>query len=443
VSVGGIGRLEDGVAAGAAAKYGGARAIGAAAIGNALEWYDFSVYALFAIYISKTVFVGGDSVTQLVRAFLVFGIGFIARPIGAVVLGAYADHAGRRAALTLSLIVMALGTLCIAVVPPYVAIGVAAPVVVLIGRLLQGLSAGGEIGGAVSFLVEHAPPGKRGRYASWLQASMALSNVLGAGVATILAYLLSVDSLTRWGWRVPFVLGLLIAPVGLWLRARLDETPAFEAARREKRTAGPLLKPILDILKEAPWALGAAAGASIVWVVGVYTFVFFLPTYAQRTLHYTPSQAFTASVIGNIVMAIACVGSGRLADRIGPLQTVRWGALLLLVCPLPVFAWIGDVQSEAALIAGQTFLCLILALLAGSAPALLASLFPTHIRSSGVSLGYNFAATIFGGFTGAILTKLTEGAGYRLAPAAYVVAAAAVSLAVLFMVRPQTAAQSV
>ena len=163
MSVDGIGGLEERIAARATPHYGGARAIGAAAIGNALEWYDFSVYALFAIYIAKTVFVGGDSVTALVRAFLVFGIGFIARPIGAIVLGAYADHAGRRAALTLSLIVMALGTLCIAIVPPYVMIGVAAPIVVLIGRLLQGLSAGGEIGGAVSFLVEHAPPGKRAR----------------------------------------------------------------------------------------------------------------------------------------------------------------------------------------------------------------------------------------------------------------------------------------
>jgi len=431
------GRIESAVGVRPAAQYGGARAIGAAAIGNALEWYDFSVYALFAIYIAKTVFVGGNTVTALVRAFLVFGVGFIARPIGAIVLGAYADQAGRRAALTLSLILMALGTLCIAVVPAYAAVGIAAPIVVLVGRLLQGLSAGGEIGGAVSFLVEHAPPGKRGRYASWLQASMAVSNILGAGVAAVLAYLLTVESLTSWGWRVPFVLGLLIAPVGLWLRARLDETPAFEAARRDQRTSGPLLKPVVDLLKEEPRALGAAAGASIVWVCAVYTFVFFLPTYAQRTLGYTPSQAFTASVIGNIVMAIACIASGRLADRIGPLRTVRWGALLLLVCPLPVVAWIGDVRTEAALIAGQTFLCLIVAVFAGSAPAMLASLFPTRLRSSGVSLGYNFAATVFGGFTLAILTSLTEGHGYRLAPAGYVVVAAAVSLAILYTVRSQ------
>jgi len=417
------------------AHYAGARAILAASIGNALEWYDFSVYALFAIYIAKNVFVGSDGVAALISAFLIFGVGFIARPVGAVVLGAYADRAGRRAALTLSLVIMAGGTLCIAVAPPYAALGVGAPLLVLCGRLLQGLSAGGEIGGAVSFLVEHAPAERRGRYAAWLQASMAVSNILGALVAATLATLLSPAQLTAWGWRIPFILGLAIAPVGLWLRASLEETPAFEAARERAPERRHLLGPVRDILVEEPRALGIAVGVSIVWVIAVYTLIIYMPTYMQRSLGFPPSEVFTASVVGNIAMACGCIAAGRIADRFGRVRTVRLGALLLLLSTFPLLAWIAAARTVTALFVGQTLFCLIVSVFAGSAPAVLASLFPTRLRSTGVSLSYNFAATLFGGFAPAVLTFLTESTHTPMAPAFYVVAAAAVSLVALAQIR--------
>ena len=419
------------------ARYAGGRAIVAAAVGNALEWYDFSVYALFAIYIAPNVFARGDAAAGLIGAFLVFGIGFFARPVGAVWLGAYADRAGRRAALTLSLVIMAFGTLCIAVAPPYAAIGIGAPLLILCGRLLQGLSAGGEIGGAVSFLVEHAPPERRGRYASWLQSTMAVSNILGALVASSLALWLTPAELAAWGWRIPFILGVTIAPVGLWLRATLAETPAFEAARAARAgRAEPALGPVRDVIREEPRALAVATGVSVVWVAAVYTLVIYLPTYVQRTLHFSAAEAFEASLAGNVCMVFGCIASGWLADRFGRVRMARIGALLLLLGALPLLGWVAAVHTLTALCVGQALFCLLVATFAGSAPSVLAQLFPTRLRSSGVSLSYNFAATVFGGFAPAVLTFLTEGTGIRMAPAFYVMAAAAVSLLALgFMPR--------
>ncbi|HTT02003.1 MAG TPA: MFS transporter [Steroidobacteraceae bacterium] len=418
----------------------GARAILAASIGNALEWYDFSVYALFAIFIARSVFAGGDAVSALISAFIVFGVGFIARPLGAVLLGAYADRAGRRAALTLTLMIMAAGTLCIAVAPPYAAIGFGAPLLVLCGRLLQGLSAGGEIGGAVAFLVEHAPPERRGRHAAWLQASMAVSNILGATVATTLSLILSPEQLGAWGWRVPFILGFSIAPVGLWLRASLPETPDFEVARHEQaRTDQPrnLLGPLAELCATRLRDLIVACGISVVWVIAVYTLVIYLPTYVQRKLGFSPSQAFTASVVGNIAMAIGCILAGQVSDRIGRVRTVRISTVLIVVSTWPVLAWITSARTLTSLFVGQTVFCLVVSAFAGSVPAVMASIFPARLRSTGVAVSYNFIATVFGGFTPAALTFLTERHQVTLAPAFYVIGSALVSLWALSGVREQ------
>jgi MFS transporter, MHS family, proline/betaine transporter len=422
-------------------QYAGGRAILAASVGNALEWYDFSVYAFLAIYISQNVFIDKGGASALIRAFLVYGVAFIARPVGAVLLGAYADRSGRRAALTFSLILMAAGSLCIAIVPPYAVIGVGAPLLILFGRLLQGLSAGGEIGGAVAFLVEHAPPQKRGAYASWLQASMSISNILGAFTGVALTAALTPAQLGSWGWRIPFILGLSVAPVGLWLRSSLEETPVFAAAEREQGgQTRHLLSSLRDIFVEQPRALAVGAGISIVWIISVYTLLLYMPTYVQRSLGFAPSVAFGASVVGNIVGALGCVMSGRISDRIGRLLMVRLGTLLLLLTTYPILGWIAGTRTVAALFIGQTLFCAVVAVLVGSVPAVLAALFPPRMRSTGVSLTYNFAAVVFGGMAPAVLTFLTESTHTIMAPAFYVVAAATVSLFALALV-PRSAAE--
>ena len=421
-------------------QYAGGRAILAASVGNALEWYDFSVYAFLAIYISQNVFIDKGGASALIKAFLVYGVAFIARPVGAVLLGAYADRSGRRAALTFSLILMAAGSLCIAIVPPYAVIGVGAPLLILFGRLLQGLSAGGEIGGAVAFLVEHAPPQKRGAYASWLQASMSISNILGAFTGVALTTALTPAQLGSWGWRIPFILGLSVAPVGLWLRSSLEETPIFAAAEREQGSqTRHLLSSLRDIFVEQPRALAVGAGISIVWIISVYTLLLYMPTYVQRSLGFAPSVAFGASVVGNIVGAIGCVMSGRISDRIGRLLMVRLGTLLLLLTTYPILGWVASTRTVAALFIGQTLFCAVVSVLVGSVPAVLAALFPPRLRSTGVSLTYNFAAVVFGGMAPAVLTFLTESTHTIMAPAFYVVAAATVSLFALALV-PRSAA---
>src|ERR1700722_19278663 len=242
----------------------GRRAVLAASIGNALEWYDFSVYAFFAVYIAQNFFSHGDTGAELLQAFLAFGLGFVVRPLGALVLGVYGDRAGRKAALTVTILIMALGTAIIAFAPPYTAIGFVAPLLIVCGRMLQGFSAGGEVGGAAAFLIEHAPPDKKGKYASWLQASMAISNIMGALIATAITLLLTREQIGEWGWRVPFIIGLAIAPVGLWLRKTLHETPQFEAEMdRQHRVHQAARAPLLQVVRDYPKALATGFGFSV------------------------------------------------------------------------------------------------------------------------------------------------------------------------------------
>lgn len=407
----------------------GRRAVLAASIGNALEWYDFSVYAFFAVYIAQNFFSHGDAGAQLLQAFLAFGLGFVVRPLGALVLGVYGDHAGRKAALTVTILVMALGTAIIAFAPPYTAIGFGAPLLIVCGRMLQGFSAGGEVGGAAAFLIEHAPPNRKGKYASWLQASMAISNILGALVATAVTLLLSREQVGEWGWRVPFMIGLAIAPVGLWLRKTLHETPQFEAEMdRQYRAHQAAKAPLLQVVRDYSKALATGFGFSVLWAVCVYVLIIFMPIYVQRTLHFPGQQAFLAALIGNCFMAVTCVYAGALSDRFGRRAVLTWGAALMLAGVYPLLAWLQAVHTLSVLIVVQVLFCVMVALFTGVAPAALSELFPTRVRSTGMSLSYNAAVTIFGGFAPAILTWLTESTGNAFAPAWYVMAASVVAL---------------
>ncbi len=267
----------------------GTRPILAASVGNLLEWYDFSVYAVFAIYIGANFFPKGGPGVDLVKAFLVFGLGFVIRPLGAIAIGMYADRAGRKAALTATILIMAGGTLIIAAAPTYAVIGVGAPMLLLAGRLLQGFSAGGEIGSAAAFLVEHAPPGRKGLFAAWLQGSMGMSNILGALVAFAVTSLLPMNQVIGWGWRIPFIIGLAIFPIGLYLRRTLEETPEFRAEFERSHAAAPRAPrlPLIDVFREHSAALCVGFGISILWAVAVYVLLIFMPVFVQKALGYT------------------------------------------------------------------------------------------------------------------------------------------------------------
>ncbi|MDC0707125.1 MFS transporter [Stigmatella sp. ncwal1] len=409
------------------------RAIIAACSGNVFEWYDFTVYALFALSIAKAFFPGSDPTVELVKAFLAFGLGFVVRPLGAVLLGIYGDRSGRKAVLTATIGLMAVGTLIIAVSPTYAAIGVGAPLLLLAGRVLQGFSAGGEVGGAAALLIEHAPDHRRGEYASWLQASMAASNILGALVAFGVTSLLTQEQLDGFGWRLPFVIGLLIAPIGMWIRNTLDETPEFKR-EAEHRGDAPV-RPLRTLVSEFPLRVLKGSSLSILWTVSSYVLVIFMPTYVQRSFGYTPSEAFTASLVGNVAMVAICVLAGIASDRLGR-KTVLIAAALWLVVLVHPMIWLVQTQHGlASLIAAQTLLCIGVGCFVGVAPSTLAELFPARVRSTGVSVCYNLAVTLFSGFAPAVLAWLT-GRGGVFAPGWYVIIAAVLAAPALVSLKP-------
>ncbi len=411
------------------------RAIAATSIGNMLEWYDFTVYALFAGYIAGNFFPGDDVNTGRIKTFLFFGLGFVVRPLGAVLIGNFGDRAGRKAALTLTILLMAAGTGIIAFSPTYASIGIGAPLLLLLGRVLQGFSAGGEVGGATAYLLETADTAQRGRVASWLEASMGMANILGALVAFSVTSFLSTGEVQSWGWRIPFIFGLSIAPVGLYLRRTLDETEAFQAeTARRTLEHGRGSTPLLEIFRGHGRSLLVGFCVAVLWAVAVYVLMIFLPTYVQRsdTYNFSAQQAFGASLIGNIPFVIGCVAFGALSDRVGRRRSLFLSAALLLILVLPLFHWLKAAPTLPTLIVVQCIVCILVASFVGVAPAALSEIFPTGVRSTGTSLVYNGAFTVFGGFAPMILSWLREQPGASIyGPAWYVMLAAAVALAAI------------
>lgn len=398
-----------------------------------LEWYDFTVYALFARYLAGNFFPASDDpTTRLLKTFLIFGLGFVVRPLGAVLVGNYGDRAGRKAALTLTILLMAAGTAVIAFSPTYTSIGLGAPLLLLLGRVLQGFSAGGEIGGATAFLLENAELEQRGRIVAWLQASMGMSNILGALAAFSVTASLSTGEVQSWGWRIPFLFGLLILPVGFYLRRSLQETEAFQALVERRRMDNIRARaPLWEIFRAHGRSLFVGFSVAVLWAVAVYVLMIFMPTYVQHrdTFNFSARQAFGASLIGNVPFVIGCVVFGAVSDRIGRRTGLFISATLLLLCVLPLFVWLKADSTTSTLIIVQCIVCILVSSFCGVAPAAVAEIFPTAVRSTGTSLVYNGAFTVFGGFAPAILTWFTQRSGGSLyAPAWYVMLAAAVAL---------------
>jgi MFS transporter, MHS family, proline/betaine transporter len=422
------------------------RAVVATSIGNMFEWYDFTVYALFAGYIAQNFFPDDGADARLIKTFLFFGLGFIVRPLGAVLIGNYADRAGRKAALTLTILLMAAGTGVIAFSPTYASIGVGAPILLLLGRVLQGFSAGGEIGSATAYLLESGDPQQRGRLASWLEASMGMANILGALAAFSVASLLSESEVRSWGWRLPFIFGLCIAPVGLYLRRSLDETEEFRG-ELEQRGKAPVRNrpPLLEIFSHHGRTLLIGFCVAVLWAVAVYVLMVFMPTYVQRpdTFNFSARQAFGASLLGNIPFVFGCFWFGVLSDRIGRRVSLFASACALLLLTLPLFMWLKAEPTLLTLLLVQSVVCILVASFVGVAPAALSEIFPTGVRSTGTSLVYNGAFTVFGGFAPMILTWAKQQSnGSVFVPAWYVMCAAVLALFAIPMLRAAGAKSS-
>ena len=408
-------------------------AIAAATIGNGLEWFDFTVYGFFTPIIARLFFPAINDLTSILLTVGTYGVGFFMRPVGAVVLGVYADRKGRKAALTLTILTTAFGTALLGFAPTYAQAGIVGPLVIVLARLIQGFSAGGEIGGATAFLIEYAPPEKRGFYASWQQTSQALAVVLGGICGTIVTHALDPAAIDSWGWRVPFLLGLLIGPVGFYIRARVDETPVFTDSHTQKSES-----PLRDALRDHPRGIASGFGVTILWTVCTYVLLFYMTTYAVKQLNIPLADAFVATTIGGLVLMLGCPIAGALSDRVGRKRLLLAAAIAIGVLIYPLFAWVNAKPDLMTLAIVQGILGLLLAAFTGPAPALLAEQFPAGLRSTGLSLAYNFAVTIFGGFAAVIVTLLIEATGTKLAPSFYVMAAALVSALTLLTMKDKT-----
>ena len=405
------------------------RAVLASIIGNGLEWYDFLSYGFFAGYISHAFFPAENQFVSLMLAYAGFAVGFIVRPFGGVVLGAFADRAGRQRALSLLIGMMAAGTLVLGLTPGYAAIGVAAPVIVIIGRVLQGLSVGGEFGSATAMLVEYAPPGQKMFYGSFQMCSQAVAVL----VASLLGYVLTTtvphEALQDWAWRLPFLAGGLIGPIGFYIRRRVAESPEFAALKR--RPGAVRRAPIRDVLARHMRPVLCAVGVIAVGTANNYIFNTYLPVFVVRQLHLSMSTALLGASVGGLISVVLYPFIGWLADRIGPYPIFFCSVILGGALVYPLFSYVIAAPAAERLFVAQVLMLVVHAFMIGPAPGLLARLFPVGVRSTGMSLSYNIAVTLFGGLAPVTVTWLIRLAGSSMVPAFYLLGMTVFSLALV------------
>jgi len=365
-----------------------ARQLAAAVVGNVLEWYDFIIFGLLTVVISRLFFPTDTQYASLLLTTATFGVGFFMRPVGGLLLGIYTDRNGRKAALLLIIGIMTVAIGIIALAPTY-----AAPLIIVFARLLQGFATGGEFSCATTFLVEVAPPGRRYFYGSWQMFGLGTAVLTGTLLGALVTHGLSADALQRWGWRIPFLFGLLIGPVGLYIRRSLGETPDFVAARVAKGEAPAFGKTLAAHSKKMLVCLGLSGGPSIQF----YVLLVYMPTFASTQLHLPLSTALVAQAVGLAFLVLLVVLFGALADRVGP-KPIMMGAFY---------------SPFATVLVEQ---------------------FPTRIRSTGLSIPYNLGVMVFGGFAQFFVTWLVHTTGSPIAPAFYVMFGAAIALVSLMFI---------
>jgi MHS family alpha-ketoglutarate permease-like MFS transporter len=412
------------------------RSIVGGSIGNLVEWYDWYVYSAFALYFAPSFFPPGDQTAQLLNSAAVFALGFLMRPVGGWLMGRYADRRGRRTALSLSVLLMCGGSLLIAVTPNYATIGVAAPLLLVLARLVQGLSVGGEYGASATYLSEMAGRRRRGFYSSFQYVTLIGGQLIALGVLLVLQRTLSVAALERWGWRVPFAIGGALAVGALWLRRGLDETTSFEATRAE-RTASPTARgaPMRELLRY-PRELATVVGLTAGGTVAFYTFTTYAQKFLVNTSGFTKAAATQISALTLLVFMLVQPLVGGLSDRIGRRPVLMAFGVLGTLGTVPLLDALGATRS-----ASGAFVLLMAALLAVSGytsinAVVKAELFPTSIRALGVALPYAIAVSVFGG-TAEYLALWAKSIGHERWFYWYVTVCVAASLAV-YATMPET-----
>jgi MHS family proline/betaine transporter-like MFS transporter len=400
------------------------RAITAAGIGNVLEYYDFGIYGFLAGVIARKFFPGTDEVAGLLATFAAFGVGFLARPLGGIVLGRLGDVRGRKSALVTTILLMAVGTVGIGLIPEHASIGVLAPILLVLCRILQGLSAGGEWGNATSFIVEWSPEGRRGYFGSYSQASVVGGVLMSSAVAALLNSIFSSAEIDAWAWRLPFLLGAILLPVGLWLRRGVEETPRFRAEQAGE-TSG-----LADL--GTPFGLMAKAfGFTVLWTVSYYVMLTYLPTFTQKYAGLSATAALWSNTAGLLALLAAIPAMGALSDRIGRKPMLIFCCLAFVVLAYPGFRLMLSGLAVWGVALVQIGFNLVISAFSGPGPAALAELFPTRSRTTLMSVGYSLSVAIFGGFAPFIATWLIQATGTPIAPTYYLIAAGLVSAATI------------
>lgn len=419
-------------AAGSASR----RALAAACIGNVVEWYDFAIYGAFASVIAVTYFPSANPVAGLSASFAVFATAFLARPVGAVLFGRLGDRLGRRQVLASVIVLMAVATAGIGLVPGRGSIGALAPLLLIGLRTTQGLSAGGEAAGATTYVVEYAPEGRRGGYGAWLWATLALGVACGIGAAALAARVFPREVLEDGGWRLAFLIALPLGLIGLYLRLRLDETPRFRAVQQADAV---VRRPVLETLRAHPArllvGLALVAAASLTFNL----FFFYLPSYLATALGTPLPRTLAGSLIGLLLVTGAAPVLGRVSDRVGRKPHLVAGTLALLLAILPAFLLIRRAE-PAGLPLGYAVVALPLSCLA-VVPPFLAELFPTPVRSTALAITYGLGSAVFGGTAPLLATLLVQRTGNPVVPAYYATALAAVATAGALLA-PETAFQA-
>lgn len=405
----------------------------AASVGNVVEWYDWYAYTFLSIYFAEQVFAKSDNpLLPLLSALAIFAVGFFFRPLGGLLVGAFADRYGRKAAMTFTIILMGAGSLLLAVTPTYAAAGVLAPIILTLARLIQGLSVGGEFAAATTFLVESAPPGRRGLFSSFQYVSTTIGQLLASGLAAVLATSLSKADMSSYGWRIPFVIGAVISLVGLWIRKGADETSAVAAEIKEGKVRRPSL---FEFFKVYPSKAFTIIGITVAGTVAYYTWTSFLPTYAQLTVGFDKAESLTVGTISLVFFMVLQPLLGMLSDKIGRRPMLIAFGVAFVVLPVPLLNALSNSFASLLLIqcAGMVFLGCFTSVSA----AVNSELFPTRVRASGAGFPYSLTVAIFGGTAPLIGTYLKDVGNPELFPW-YMSALALVSTLVYVFVLKET-----
>ncbi|OUC96399.1 MFS transporter [Streptosporangium minutum] len=382
------------------------RQLMAANVGNVVEWFDWYTYSFLAIYFSTQVFPkgAGNSMVPLLSTFAVFAVGFFMRPLGGLLVGSFADRFGRKAAMTFTIILMGAGSLLVAVTPTYETAGVLAPIILTLARLTQGLSVGGEFAAATTFLVESAPPGRRGLFSSFQYVSTTIGQLLASGLAALLAANLSEAEMGSWGWRIPFVVGALASLVGLWIRKGAEETTTLA----EDIKNGVAEKPkLFEFLVRYPTKAFMIVGITMAGTVAYYTWTTFLPTYAQLTVKFDKAEALQVGTVSLLFFMVLQPLLGMLSDRVGRRPMLIAFGLAFTVLPVPLMGMLTD--SFASLLLVQCVGMVFLGCFTSISAAVNSELFPTRVRASGAGFPYSLTVALFGGTAPLVGTALVDG----------------------------------